>query len=84
MIHSHKSIENFLKDNSIGDFYDDWSIEATCDTISLESNHPFKHPDSNNEHGLIYTHECKDDEIAYFKVDVNLISNFPLNYLGNV
>ena len=33
---------------------------------------------------MFYTHECKDDEIAYFKVDVNLISSAPHTYLGKV
>ena len=33
---------------------------------------------------MLYTHECKDDEIAYFKVDVNLIGSLPDSYLGNV
>ena len=62
---------------------DDWSIEKTCDTVTLESSHPFKHPDYKNQL-VSYTHECKDDEIAYFKVDVNLISSLPDTYLGNV
>ena len=33
---------------------------------------------------MSYTHECKNDEIAYFKVDENLIGILPDNYLGNV
>ena len=66
------------KDNLINDFYDDWSIEKTCDTVTLESSHPVM-PSSM----MFYTHECKDDQIAYFKVDVNLIGFLP-NYLGNV
>ena len=33
---------------------------------------------------MIYNHECEDDQIAYFKVDVNLIDFLPDNYLGNV
>ena len=33
---------------------------------------------------MFYTHECKDDEIAYFKVDVNLLFQLPNGYLGNV
>ena len=75
------------KDNSIKDYYDNWSIEATCDTITLESSHPFKpprlKPTDGPTFGMFYTHECKGDEIAYFKVDVNLIS-LPYSYLGNV
>ena len=85
------------KDNLINDFYDDWSIEKTCDTVTLESSHPFKAPtDSSTDlwtdswtllggnSQMFYTHECKDDEIAYFKVDVNLIGRVPDAYLGNV
>ena len=33
---------------------------------------------------MFYTQQCKDDEIAYFKVDVNLIGFLPDDYLGNV
>ena len=68
----------------MSDFYDNWSIEATCDTTTLESSHPVKHTS-----GMFYTHECKDGEIAYFKVVVNMIEtqliehNFSWNYLGN-
>ena len=64
----------------IKDFYHDWTIEKTCDTITLESSITAK--DYIKE--MFYTHECKDDEIAYFKVDDNRILNsFPGN-LGNV
>ena len=73
-----------LKDGLIKDFYDDWLIEETCDTITLESSHPFKTSNSNDYKYMFYTHECKDDEIAYFKVDVNLIDSSPNAYLGNV
>ena len=31
---------------------------------------------------FFYTHECKNDEIAYFKVDINLIDRLPYDYLG--
>ena len=73
------------KDNFIGDFYDDWSIGETCDTVTLESNHPVKSEKSRLEDSFIfYTHECKDDEIAYFKIDMNLINLLPDAYLGNV
>ena len=65
----------------MSDFYDNWSIEATCDTITLESSHPFK---SGSEQKMFYNHECEDDKIAYFKVDVNLINSLPYTYLGNV
>ena len=33
---------------------------------------------------MSYTHECKNDEITYFKVDENLIGILPDTYLGNV
>ena len=58
------------------DFYGDWSIEKTCDTVTLELNY--------SDGQLFYTHVCKDDEIAYFKVDRNMISAFPNMYLGKV
>ena len=74
--------EHSWKDDSIQDFYDNWSIDATCDTVTLESSHPT--PKSGFSQHMFYTHECKDDEIAYFKVNVNLISSLPDTYLGNV
>ena len=77
--------EHFQKDNSIEDFYFDWTIEKTCDTITLESSRPlhlgFTEMDGKE---MFYTHECKDDEIAYFKVDVNRIFNSFSGNLGNV
>ena len=57
----------------IKDFYDNWSIEKTCDTVKLESSLP-----SQSLTNMFYTYECKDDEIVYFKVDANLIN------IGNV
>ena len=77
-------IEHSEKDNSIKDFYDDWSIEKTCDTVTLESRHPMKPPHFDSYSQMFYTHECEDDKIAYFKVDVNLIGSLPNAYLGNV
>ena len=71
------------KDNLIEDFYDDWSIKETCNTVTLESGHPVI-PSVPKNGQMFYTHECKDDEIAYFKVDVNLIDITPKAYLGNV
>ena len=62
-------------------------MEKTCDTVTLESSHPLRPPNSVNNKHFFYTHECKDDEIAYFKVDVNLISSLPrlyIAYIGNV
>ena len=73
--------EHFQKDNSIEDFYFDWTIEKTCDTITLESSRPLNFDYTEDlRAGMFYTHECKDDEIAYFKVDVNR----QRGYLGNV
>ena len=73
------------KDNLIEDFYHDWSIKETCDTVTLESSHPLRPLNYYNDYlTMFYTHECKNDEIAYFKVDVNLIHVLPYNYLGNV
>ena len=72
------------KDDLIKDFYDNWSMEKTCDTVTLESSHPLIPPNSQLEQTIFYTHECNDDEIAYFKVDVNLIGSLPENYLGYV
>ena len=84
---SKKPNEYSIKDDLIKDFYDNWSIKKTCDTVKLESSHPIlRSSDSLDMEGgqMFYTHECKDDEIAYFKVDVNLIDSLPDTYLGNV
>ena len=81
------SNEYTWKDDLIGDFYDSWYIEETCDTVTLESSHPLKRSSDQEyyyNHQIFYTHECEDDQIAYFKVDVNLIGSLPSNYLGNV
>jgi len=75
----HKSKRTLEKEGLIKDFYDDWLIKETCDTVILESSHPLK-----TSRQMFYTYECKDDEIAYFKVDVNLIEPFPYAYLENV
>ena len=85
-IHSHLSKnEHLWKDNVIKDFYGDWSIEETCDTITLESN---LHNGFKDYTGVIsqlfHTYECKDDKIAYFKVERNLIDKLPNSYLGKV
>ena len=76
--------EHSWKDDLITDFYDNWSIEKTCDTVKLESSHPLKPTNREQSIRIFYTHKCKNDEIAYFKVDVNLIDSLPLTYLGNV
>ena len=69
-------------------------MKKTCDTLELESSHPlipsaaridtFGHQPIFGKPHVFYTHECKNDEIAYFKVDVNLIGSLPDAYLGNV
>ena len=77
-----------LKDDVIQDFHDKWSIRETCDSVTLESTHPLYEdllgypPDVQ----LLHTYECKDNEVAYFKVDVNLIEfiELPRAYLGRV
>ena len=70
-------------DNVIEDIHGRWSIRETCDSITLESSHPHLE-DSDTAHPaeFLYTYECKEDEVAYFKVDVNLISELPDGYLG--
>ena len=78
------SNEYLLKDGLIKDFNDDWLIEETCDTVTLESTHPLRTSTSADNGLMFHTHECKNDEIAYFKVDVNLIDSLPYAYLGNV
>ena len=69
----------------IKDVYENWSIEKTCDTVTLESSHPLTSPIVTlyNQPEMFFTHECKYDEIAYFKVDVNLIGMYE-SKLGNV
>ena len=82
-IHSHLSKnEHLWKDDVIKDFYDDWSIEETCDTITLESNLIMDYTGVKSQ--LFHTYECKDDKIAYFKVERNLIDKLPNSYLGKV
>ena len=66
----------------IQDFYDDWSIEETCDTVTLESN--LDNGLFAGDTQLFHTYECNDDKIAYFKVERNLIDELPDNYLGKV
>ena len=63
------------------DFYYNWSIKKTCDTVTLESSHPLE---SYSWREMFFTYECKDDEIAYFKVDVNLIGLPDMSKLGIV
>ena len=81
-------IRTMIKDNVIKDYYGRWSIERKCDSVILQSSHPLRPPASSissliNEH-FFYTHECKNNEIAYFKVDVNLIARSDRTYLGLV
>ena len=70
-------------DNIIKDIHARWSIRESCDSVTLESNHPhLEDSDYAQPAELIHTYECNDDEIAYFKVDVNLIGKLPQAYLG--
>ena len=72
-------------DNFIKDIHGRWSIRESCDSVTLESSHPhledsdFAHPAQ-----IVHTYECKNNEVAYFKVDINLISVLPDGYLGIV
>ena len=84
MIQSHNSKRALKKDNVINDFYHDWSIVKTCDTVTIESSHPLRPPNSKDDIGMVYSHQCNDDEISYFKVDMNLINSLPWTYLGSV
>ena len=80
--------EHLWKDNIIKDFHAGWSIERKCDSVTLESSHPLRPPASISSSGdeqFFYTHECNDNEIAYFKVDMNLNTGLYENsYLGSV
>ena len=33
---------------------------------------------------FLHTHECKENEIAYFKIDLNMIEDAPYSFLGLV
>ena len=75
-----------ILDGIIKDFHGRWSIDAACDSVTLESAHPLIPPITTfglNDL-LLYTHECSKDEIGYFKVDVNLIEKLPYAYLGKI
>ena len=69
------------------DFYGRWSIETKCDSVILESSHPLR-PNSkiasSVDEQFFYTHKCSKNEIAYFKVDFNLIASLDDSYLGQV
>ena len=45
----------------------------------LESKHP-----NTRYSQFLYTHECRDNEIAYFKVDYNHIGDDPDAFTGTV
>ena len=73
------------KDNVIKDVHGRWTIEKTCDTVTLESRHPlFSSSGDLGFYGdfFIYNQECNEDEIVYFKVDFNMIEKLPNAYLG--
>ena len=52
--------------------------------MTLDSSHPLIPPITNFALNdlLLYTHECNIGEIAYFKVDINLIEKLPFATLG--
>ena len=79
-------IKTPIPDNIIKDFHGRWTIEAACDSVTLESAHPLIPPITTFGFNdvLFYTYECSYDEIAYFKVDVNLIEKLPWAYLGKI
>ena len=80
--------EHLSKDNLLTDFYGRWTIESKCDSVILESSHPWRPPASKVssyvDEQLFYTYECKSYEIAYFKVDMNLIGGLDDSFLGSV
>ena len=57
-------------------------MEKSCDSISLESSHPIFVSGKPTYVNFIHTYECKDNKIAYFKVDFNMIPSFPYAILG--
>ena len=79
---------HLLKDNVLTDFYGRWTIKSKCDSVTLESSHPWRPPASKLssyvDEKLFYTYECKSNEIAYFKVDMNLIGGLDDSFLGSV
>ena len=76
------SLKHLSKDDKITDFYEKWSINQTCDTTKLQSSHPL----TTNPLFYLYpvlflkTHECRENEFAYFKIDMNFIG--PQDFLG--
>ena len=51
--------------------------------MTLESSHPLKPSNSPRNGRMFYTHECENDQIVYFQIDVNLIDPLPFSYLGD-
>ena len=91
--HSQIDLYHNVSSYTIDKFYGTWLIEETCNSVKLDSSHPINpgagkvlaENDDIFPHGkFFHTHECKNDEIAYFKVDVNLIQSSPMGYLGLV
>ena len=71
----------------IQNFHGRWSIDEQCDFLILESSHPLIENSLDLLQGLIkerfhFTHDCNVNEIAFFKVDINLIEKLPIAYLG--
>ena len=82
--HSQRTHHNVTR-YKIDKFYGTWLIEETCNSVKLDSSHPINSGAAYAPHGkFFHTHECKNDEIAYFKVDVNLIDGSPNANLGLV
>ena len=88
--HSQKDVYRNVSSYTIDQYYGTWLIEETCNSVKLNSSHPMKpgiNPDFDDifpNEKFFHTHECQNNEIAYFKVDVNLIGSSPMANLGLV
>ena len=90
--HTQNNVDNNVSSYTIDKFYGTWLIEETCNSVKLDSSHPVypggaieMENDNQFPNGkFFHTYECKNDEIAYFKVDVNLIGSSPMANLGLV
>ena len=88
--HWQKDVYDNVSSYKIDKFYSTWRIEETCHSVKLDSSHPLqpgrpmevKSDYLNPDGKFFYTYECKNDEIAYFKVDVNLIGDSQNANLG--
>ena len=90
--HSQKDVYFNVSSYTIDKFYGTWLIEETCNSVKLDSSHPInpgraalgENADIFPHGKFFHIHECKNNEIAYFKVDVNLIQSSPWANLGLV